>query len=78
VIAECHQGGEEFKDDSGVDEVDFFPYRVRNPVRAGGRGWGGLGKGESDFFRCERGGREVFIEAAPAGQGVFGREEMVQ
>jgi len=36
VVAECHQGGEEFEDDGGIDKVDPFPYRVGDPVGARG------------------------------------------
>jgi len=34
VVAECYQGGEKFKDDSGVDKVDFLPHSVVDHVRA--------------------------------------------
>jgi len=51
VVAECYQGREEFENDRGVGEVDFFPHRVGNTVRARGQGGGGLGKGEFDFLR---------------------------
>ena len=56
MVAECHQGGEEFEDDRGVDEVYILPHRVRNPVGARCRGGRGLGKGEFDFQSRERGG----------------------
>ena len=35
MVTKCHQGGEEFEDDCGVDEVYFFPYGVGNPVVPG-------------------------------------------
>jgi len=45
VVAEGHDRGEESQDDFGADEVDPFPYRVGDPIRAGGRGEGRLGQG---------------------------------
>jgi len=73
VVAESQQGGEDFEYDRGVDEVDLLPEGVRNPVRAGGRGGGGLGKSEFDFLGCERGGAEGFLWRWPlVGRGSLG------
>ena len=34
MLAESHQGGEEFKDDCGIDEVDLCPHGVWDPIGA--------------------------------------------
>ena len=76
--AEGHQGGEEFEDDIRVDEVDFLPYRVGDPIRARSRGGGALEEGESEFFLGEGGGRGVPCQAASARKGVLGGGKVIQ
>jgi len=67
VVSEIYQGGEELKQDRGVDEVNPFPYGVGNTIRARGGGGRGLGEGEFNFFLRERGGGGVFPKATPVG-----------
>jgi len=78
VVPERHQGGEESADDPRVDEVYLFPYGVGDPVGSWGRGRGALGEGESDFLFGEGVSGGDPCQAAPAGQGVFGGEEVAQ
>jgi len=59
VVSERNQGGEEFEDDRGVDEVNPFPYGIWDPIGAGGQGGGALGEGVPDFLLGEGSGRMV-------------------
>jgi len=61
VVTKRHQGGEEFEYDRGVDEVDFFPYGLGDPIGARGRGGGGFGVDEFHLFLCEGGSRGVSL-----------------
>jgi len=36
VVSKSYQGGEEFEQDHGVDEVDPLPYGVGDTIRARG------------------------------------------
>jgi len=78
VVPESHQGGEETKDDRGVDEVYLLPYGIGDSIGAGGRGGGTLGEGESDFFLGEGRSRGVFCQAASSGEGVLRGKEVVE
>jgi len=78
VVSERYQGGEEFEEDGGVDEVEPVPYGVGDAIRSQGRGGGGLGEGESDLFLSEGGVRGVPLQAASAGWGVLRGEEVVK
>jgi len=69
VVTKSHQGGEEFKYDRGVDEVDFYPNGGGDPIGARGRGGDGFGEGESDLILSERGSGGVFLQATSARQG---------
>jgi len=59
VVSERNQGGEEFEDNRGVDKVNLFPYGIRDPIGAGGRGGGAFGEGEPDFLLSEGSGGTV-------------------
>jgi len=59
VVSEGNQGGEELEDNRGVDEVNLFPYGIRNPIGAGGRGGGAFGEVEPDFLLSEGNGGMV-------------------
>ena len=59
MVPESYQGGEEFADDSRVDMVDVFPYRVGDPIGALSGGAGALGEGEPNLFFGEGGGGGV-------------------
>jgi len=50
VVAQCHQGGEEFEADCGIDKVNPCPYGVGNPVGARGRVRGRFGQGEFNLL----------------------------
>jgi len=78
VVSESHQGGEEFKEDCGVDEVNLFPYGEGNAIRTRGRGGEGLGEGEFNCSFSEGGGRGVSPQVTPVGQGVLRGKEVVQ
>jgi len=53
MVTKCHRGGEEFKYDRGVDEVDLVPHAVGDPIGARGGGGGEFGEGEFDVFLSE-------------------------
>ena len=61
VVTKSHQGGEEFKYDRGVDEGDFFPHGVGDPIGGRGRGGGGFGAREFDLISSEGGSGGVFL-----------------
>ena len=78
VVCNSHQGGEKFKYDRGIDEVDLLPHGVGDPVRARGRGGGGLGEGEFGLILTEGGSGGVTLETTYAGQGFLRREQVIQ
>jgi len=61
VVSKSYQGGEEFKYDRGVDKVDLLPHGIGDPIKAWGRGGGGLREGEFDLFRGEGDGGWVSL-----------------